>query len=117
MRTAFEEGFARGMTKIAIIGTDCPDLDRGIILEAFEKLLDHDLVFGPAKDGGYYLIGLRRVFPELFRSIPWGTDQVLETTRAISRKLGLSIAYLPELADIDRPSDLPHWQNRFRVER
>lgn len=106
LRNAFEEGFATGAGAIVAIGTDCPDLTPAILQDAFDRLLDRDLVLGPASDGGYYLIGLRRVYPELFASIDWGTSSVLATTRAIATRLGLSVAYLPELSDIDRPEDL-----------
>lgn len=111
MQNAFSDGFAEGMTAIAIIGTDCPEIGEKLILEAFESLKTHDLVLGPAVDGGYYLIGLKQVFPELFRDIPWGTGQVLAATQKIAARLALKTAYLHELADIDRPEDLPILKN------
>jgi hypothetical protein len=77
-----------------------------ILLQAFEKLEQNDLVLGPAEDGGYYLIGLRRSIPELFRGINWGTAEVLEKTVAIASYLDLAISYLPQLPDLDRPEDL-----------
>lgn len=107
MRNAFEEGFATGAGKIVAIGTDCPDLTPILLREAFDRLFNHDLVLGPASDGGYYLIGLKRVYPELFEAIDWGTATVLATTKKKATGLGLSIAYLAELNDIDRPEDLP----------
>lgn len=61
-------------------------------------------------DGGYYLIGLQRLFPELFVDINWGTSQVLQQTMAICHQHNLSIDYLPTLADVDRPEDLPIWE-------
>ncbi|MEG4280936.1 TIGR04282 family arsenosugar biosynthesis glycosyltransferase [Microcoleus sp. MON1_C1] len=106
MTAAFEKSFNSGVEKTAIIGTDCPDLKAEIMAQAFEKLSQHDLVLGPAQDGGYYLIGLRRSIPELFAGIHWGTSQVFACTRAIAQKLDLNIAYLPTLADIDLPEDL-----------
>jgi rSAM/selenodomain-associated transferase 1 len=106
MQNAFTDGFAQGMTAIAIIGTDCPEIGEKLILEAFAALKTHDLVLGPAADGGYYLIGLKQVFPELFQSIPWGTGGVLAETQKIAAQLALTTAYLPILADIDRPEDL-----------
>lgn len=106
MTAAFQNSFNSGVEKTAIIGTDCPDLKAEIMAQAFDKLSQHDLVLGPAKDGGYYLIGLRRSIPELFGGIHWGTSQVLTCTRAIAKKLDLNVAYLPTLADIDRPEDL-----------
>jgi len=106
MTAAFQNCFNSGIDKVAIIGTDCPDLKPEILVSAFDELSQHDLVLGPAKDGGYYLIGLRRSIPELFGSIKWGTDEVFVKTQAIAQNLDLSIAYLPTLADIDRPDDL-----------
>jgi hypothetical protein len=89
-----------------LVGTDCPDLTPAILAGAFAALADHDLVLGPAFDGGYYLIGLREPRPELFAGIAWGTDRVLAGTLAIAGDLGLTVAQLEPLADIDRPEDL-----------
>ncbi|MEQ8958458.1 MAG: glycosyltransferase, partial [Coleofasciculus sp. C2-GNP5-27] len=89
-----------------IIGTDCPDLNPQIMAEAFKFLETQDLVLGPAQDGGYYLIGLRRSIPELFVGINWGTSQVRQQTIEIADNLGLAIAFEPMLNDIDRPEDL-----------
>ncbi len=106
MTAAFQNSFDSGVDKVAIIGTDCPDLKAEILAQAFDKLSHHDLVLGPAKDGGYYLIGMRRAIPELFDGIKWGTSEVFAATRAIAQNLDLNIAYLPTLADIDLPEDL-----------
>lgn len=106
MKSAFQTAFAAGMEGVAIVGTDCPGLDAKIMAQAFEQLNGHDLVLGPAMDGGYYLIGLRRVIPELFEEINWGTSEVREKTVAIAISLGLAVAYLPPLFDVDRPEDL-----------
>ncbi|MBD2293551.1 TIGR04282 family arsenosugar biosynthesis glycosyltransferase [Anabaena sphaerica FACHB-251] len=99
--------------RVIIIGTDCPGINCHILTSAFEKLQLCDLVLGPALDGGYYLIGLRRVIPELFSQIPWGTAQVFPKTVEIAQQLNLSSIYLPTLADVDRPEDLPVWQHIF----
>jgi uncharacterized protein len=106
MAAAFQNSFDSGIDKVAIIGTDCPDLKAEIMSKAFDELDRSDLVLGPAQDGGYYLIGLRRSLPELFEGINWGTDEVLAQTRTITQNLGLNIAELPTLTDIDRPEDL-----------
>ncbi len=106
MASAFERSFAAGMTSVVIIGTDCPDLNPQIMAEAFKFLETQDLVLGPAQDGGYYLIGLRRSIPELFVGINWGTSQVRQQTIEIADNLGLAIAFEPMLNDIDRPEDL-----------
>jgi len=106
MASAFERLFAVGMTGVVIVGIDCPDLDIQIMAEAFQLLETHDLVLGPAQDGGYYLIGLQRLIPELFVGIDWGTAQVRQQTTEIAENLGLAIAFVPMLYDIDRPEDL-----------
>lgn len=106
MASAFERSFTAGMKGVVIIGTDCPDLDTQIMAEAFKFLETQDVVLGPAQDGGYYLIGLRRLIPELFVGINWGTSQVRQQTVEIADRLGLAIAFEPMLNDIDRPEDL-----------
>ena len=70
---------------------------------------------GPALDGGYYLIGLKRDLPEIFSSIPWGTDKVLEHTLGAIGRLGLKTALLETLADVDRPDDLHIWEEMKRA--
>ncbi len=106
MMSAFEVSFAAGMSRAIIIGTDCPNLNGKLMDEAFQLLSHNDLVLGPAADGGYYLIGLRRLIPELFVGIDWGTSQVRQQTIEIGATLNLAIAFLPILNDIDRPEDL-----------
>uniref|UniRef100_A0ACD5GUA8 TIGR04282 family arsenosugar biosynthesis glycosyltransferase n=1 Tax=Desertifilum tharense IPPAS B-1220 TaxID=1781255 RepID=A0ACD5GUA8_9CYAN len=106
MSQAFQRSFEAGMKRVAIAGTDCPHLEVSVLAQAFEQLEQHDLVLGTAKDGGYYLIGLQRLYPELLVGIDWGTSRVFEQTAAIAQRLNLSRASLPELADIDRPEDL-----------
>lgn len=109
MERAFSEAFREGADRAVIIGTDCPDLTPDLIREAFDRLADCDLVVGPAADGGYYLIGLRRPAPRLFTDIPWGTERVLEQTLRRAEELALRIVQLPTLADVDRPEDLAVW--------
>ncbi len=107
---AFESGFNQGMKYVVIIGIDCPSLTSEIILEAFAKLTESDVIIGPATDGGYYLIGLKKIIPELFQGINWGTSEVFSKTVAIAKNINLAIDYLPELSDIDRPEDLEKLQ-------
>ncbi len=115
MARSLSSALQSGATQIVIIGTDCPSLNAEILTTAFHQLQQHDLVLGPAIDGGYYLIGLQRLIPELFINIDWGTSQVLAQTVKIAQKLNLSIFYLPELADIDRPEDLAILDSRFNI--
>lgn len=113
MATAFEISFNAGVEKVVLIGTDCPGLNSELIALAFKELEGQDLVFGPALDGGYYLIGLRKFVPEIFMGINWGTAEVLGQSVAIAQNLNLAIAYLSPLADIDRPEDLAILDSRY----
>src|SRR5919199_1685885 len=112
MASAFQACFQAGMNSVVLIGTDCPDLNAKLIAQAFQELDQHDLVLGPAQDGGYYLIGLHRLIPELFTGISWSTAEVLKQTQSIAQKIELAVAYLPLLSDIDRPEDLSVWNPR-----
>lgn len=114
MARSHQSALRAGMERLAIIGTDCPGLNAELMAQAFHQLHYHDLVLGPAMDGGYYLIGLRCFMPALFSGISWGTASVLQQTVHIAKKLDLSIAYLSELADVDRPEDLPVWEEQMR---
>lgn len=105
-----QAAIAAGATRTVIVGTDCPELDAACLQQAFHALTTHDLVLGPALDGGYYLIGLRQDWPELFQNIAWSTAAVCAQTIAIGQQLGLAIACLPTLSDIDEPADLAIWQ-------
>jgi rSAM/selenodomain-associated transferase 1 len=92
-----------------LIGSDCPDLDAGYLAQAFVQLADHDVVIGPAADGGYMLIGMKRAQPRLFEPLPWGTPDVLEQTRRRLTRTACRWAELPTLRDIDQPEDLAHF--------
>lgn len=106
MTLAFESAFSRGYGATVIIGTDCPDLSTALLAQSFGALEQQALVLGPAIDGGYYLIGLQRLFPELLKGIPWSTAHVLQATAEIAEQLGLIPHYLAQLSDIDLPEDL-----------
>ena len=112
MQGAFEDGFKNKIEKIIIIGTDCPDLSPHLIEETFWALNSQDVVLGPARDGGYYLIGLSQSFPMLFNDIDWGSDRVLAQTKKIIEQEQLSVYDLPVLTDVDRPDDLYIWQSK-----
>lgn len=90
-------------------GADTPDLTLAIVQAAITALADHDIVLGPAEDGGYYLIGMQQPQPGLLTDMPWSTDKVLDETVRRCAALGLTIAYMPTLADCDRPRDLQRW--------
>ncbi|MEH2359619.1 TIGR04282 family arsenosugar biosynthesis glycosyltransferase [Nostoc sp.] len=116
MARSLRNAFQSGAEKVIIIGTDCPGLNAQILAIAFEKLHTFDLVLGPAIDGGYYLIGLCQPIPELFVNIEWGTAQVFQKTVDIAHKLNLSYVNLLPLADVDRPEDLPIWEQALAGE-
>jgi rSAM/selenodomain-associated transferase 1 len=107
-RMAHALGAALGEVDAAVLmGSDCPALTPADVAEAAAALeAGYDAVLGPALDGGYYLIGLRRPQPRLFRGMPWGGPRVLALTRARLRASGLAWHELPPRADLDRPADL-----------
>jgi rSAM/selenodomain-associated transferase 1 len=99
---------AEGHPAALIIGSDLPALPVAYLEEAARVLAEGaaDVVLGPAEDGGYYLIGLRRAAPALFTDIAWSTAEVLTATRARARALGLCAYLLPPWHDVDTPDDL-----------
>jgi rSAM/selenodomain-associated transferase 1 len=106
---AMTEAFTEGVAKVLILGADCPEFGAEDIQSAFDALQEHDVVLGPATDGGYWLVGLRRPLPDLFREIPWSTDQVFEMTRRRIVDAGLRVAELRRLRDIDTLEDWRTW--------
>jgi len=106
MSSAFQDAFTEA-DRVCVVGTDAPDVDRALVEEALSRLDSHDAVFGPAMDGGYYLLALRRPVPRLFHEIPWSTRRVLAESLQRAEELGLLVAMLPMLNDIDRVEDLP----------
>lgn len=92
--------------KVVVIGSDAPHIPFSVYDQAFESLDHADLALGPSRDGGYYLIGLKRTEPRLFRDIPWSTAAVLRATRRRARELGLTTRLLPENFDVDSFADL-----------
>ena len=97
---------------VLLIGGDCPELDPDYLETALRWLAEgDDAVLGPAEDGGYVLIGLRRNNPRLFEDIPWGGDRVLELTRERLRELGWRWRELTPLWDLDRPEDLHRYRS------
>lgn len=110
----FDQGFAAGLERILVVGSDCPAIEAAQILQALERLNSHDVVLGPAEDGGYYLVGLRAAQPALFQGVHWGQDCVLHQTVAIAARRRLAVGLLPPLPDIDRPEDLPLWRGYDR---
>ncbi len=106
MKQAFEDIFQNGYQKVIIIGTDCPELTERIIIDAFERLERYTIVIGPAADGGYYLLGMKALYPQLFENIHWSTDKVLSETLQHCRNNHLSYCLLSRLHDVDEEKDL-----------
>ena len=97
---------------VMLAGSDCIDLAVADLDLAREKLVEgYDVVLGPSLDGGYHLIGLSRLYRELFTGIEWGTDRVLQDTRERVAQLDLTLYELPERRDLDRPEELKYLDN------
>lgn len=101
LQNAFASAHSDGCDRIAVIGSDCPDITANDIRGAWRELNEHDIVVGPAHDGGYWLIALREPHSELFSNIDWSTDRVLDQTLEIASASGLKVARLRTLTDID----------------
>ena len=122
MQHAFERTWRQGRERVLLIGSDCPGITPSIIENGLKYLASHDLVLGPAADGGYYLIGLKadvqncqqkkckNNYKLLFQNINWGSEAVLQQTVQQAEKAKLSFALLTELHDIDRPEDIVHFR-------
>lgn len=116
MLLAFSELFDHGYKRVLIIGSDCYQLSTEILAEAISLLESHSAVLGPTLDGGYYLLGLKTLLPDLFSNKPWSSDQVAALSIADFRNHGLSYSLMEELSDVDVKADLPdnylkrYWQ-------
>lgn len=99
---------------LVMVGADIPDIRARHVTEAFRLLGSHDAVLGPADDGGYYLIGMKRrpVFRSPFGGVRWGGPQALADTVGNLERQGARSAYLEVLQDVDRAEDLRRWLNR-----
>ncbi len=105
LNRAFNDAFQSDCNRVVVIGSDCPTVTPDDIESAWQALETHEVVLGPATDGGYWLIGSRRPQPELFRGIAWSTPQVLEQTLRRAESLGLTVHQLQERSDVDTASD------------
>ena len=108
---AFDDAFADGCTGVVVIGTDCPDLTAADLRAAWDALVYHDVVVGPAEDGGYWLLGTSAPRPGLFADIAWSSSSVLADTLSIARSQGLSVRWLRRLNDVDAEQD---WDRHVR---
>jgi rSAM/selenodomain-associated transferase 1 len=112
------DAFARVINhhrKAVIIGSDCPGLTTLIINDAFAVLETNDIVLGPANDGGYYLLGCKKVYPALFEGIAWSTPYVLGQTIEKIENENLSYRLLDHLTDIDTLQDWLRYKDQSNV--
>jgi hypothetical protein len=114
MNNAFYFAFELKYEKVVLIGSDIPKLSEKILLDAFHALNKFDLVLGPAKDGGYYLIGMKKHTPELFSNMVWSTEEVRVQTIRKAEGAHLSIKEMPYLSDLDTFEDLAELDEKER---
>jgi rSAM/selenodomain-associated transferase 1 len=114
LANSMRRGVEDGGGPAVLVGADSPELTVGTLESAFALLDDHDLVMGPAADGGYYLVAMARFHPELFEGIAWSTDVVLAQTEAVAGRLGLRVGRVETLADLDTAADLAAFAERRR---
>ena len=110
MQRQFQRAAREGASKVVLIGSDLPELEASDLSAAFTSLGHRQGVLGPALDGGYWLIGLRRPEPELLAGIAWGSEQVLEQTLAAMARRGLEPELLTRRGDLDWARDLLPWR-------
>jgi rSAM/selenodomain-associated transferase 2/rSAM/selenodomain-associated transferase 1 len=116
MAAALAASFEEGSAATVLIGSDCPRLSPAELTAAFDALERGPAVFGPATDGGYYLVGLTQPMPALFHGLPWGTETVLAKSLDILAQSSVTPSLLPPLSDLDRPEDLPAWRSIAQAE-
>jgi len=116
MKHCLHQAFSAGFLRAVLIGSDLPDLPGDIVDESFASLQRVDAVIGPARDGGYYLIGFKKdsFTPEVFRDMPWGTETVLQQTIDMLQNHQRTIHLLPSWDDIDNLEDLAKFVERNR---
>lgn len=106
MSGAFRQGFELGYQQIVGVGSDLPDLTSEIIDKGLDQLNSNEAVFGPAEDGGYYLIGMRSMIDCIFENKPWSTEGLMEITLNELKSKGHSVGIIETLNDVDTEEDL-----------
>ena len=117
MKDAFHQSFEKGYEKVVGIGTDIPDLSAEIITQSFHELDLSDTVFGPAEDGGYYLLGMKKLHSTIFDDKEWSTPTLLKKTFQDLKSNAVSTSILVELNDIDTIEDLEKSNVRFLLKQ
>lgn len=107
MENAFKEVLSVGYKKVLIIGSDCAQLTTDIINTAIEKLDESDIVIGPSLDGGYYLLGMKKITSQLFNGIEWSTNTVFSKSLEIAGNQHLKVTTVQKLSDVDVIEDVP----------
>jgi rSAM/selenodomain-associated transferase 1 len=115
MQGAFADCFEEGNDKVVIIGSDCPDIQLEHLQAAFVFLDTADVVIGPVTDGGYYLLGMKTCYRELFKEISWSTSAVFQQTRQKMETLGLSYHLLEMLSDVDELESYERMKQKFSL--
>lgn len=113
MAAAIEREGAAGASRVAVVGTDCPDVDARVVAEAFARLDTADVVLGPALDGGYYLVAVHAPLGRaraLFEDVPWSAPDTLAVTLRRAEAVGLRVALLAPRRDVDTVEDLAAWE-------
>lgn len=115
MLGAARRAFRGGAERVIIMGSDAPDLPLSYLLSAAQRLDRHDLLLGPAIDGGYYLVAMKRPVEAIFTGISWSTAHVLQQTTARARAAGMTTGFLPRWRDVDEPEDLKDLAERLSL--
>lgn len=121
LQSAFQRQIARGVERIVVVGTDCPQLTAQLVANAFDRLTKHSACLAPARDGGYVLLGLSNasghpqasmeyLADRVFKHVDWGSQQVLQQTLEQLFSTRATLTLLPRFSDVDLPADLPVWE-------
>jgi len=113
LKNAFTDSFRQNYQKVCIIGSDLPTIAEEDVLEAFEKLDSVDVILGPAMDGGYYLVALKELHPQLFENVEWSTEYVLKQTVLRTTRQNLSVYQMARQRDVDTYKDVIYLWNKI----
>ncbi|PTM04998.1 MAG: glycosyltransferase [Bacteroidetes bacterium] len=106
MNNAFQDGFNDGYSEIVLIGSDLPKITKTVINKGFMSLKQNEVVFGPAEDGGYYLVGMSNFHPCIFKNKVWSTSNLLDVTLLELKQKNINPSLIETLNDIDTFEDL-----------
>ena len=115
MSHAFQDGFDDGYSEIVLIGSDLPNITKNVIHKGFKSLLQNEVVFGPAEDGGYYLVGLSKFHNCIFENKAWSTSNLLEETLTELKQKKIEVSLIETLNDIDTFEDLQSYPEFLKL--